>query len=142
MMGLNTCTRLRAIMARRNRRISSSLLPENIGPQITSIQPRLPVKNSIRQYTSVEALSTRARPQTLAPYDWTMAKATHRSITPELLDCAGPNGARRSLQDLIKINRYFGGYRTLHWIMGQLVQPAHAFSLLDVGAASGDMGAA
>src|ERR1041384_5735732 len=47
MVGLNTSTRLRAIMARRRRRISSSLLPENIGPQITSIQPTLPVTMSI-----------------------------------------------------------------------------------------------
>src|SRR6476660_7362063 len=36
---LNTCTDLRAIMARRTRRMSSSLLPLNITPQITSIQP-------------------------------------------------------------------------------------------------------
>src|SRR5579859_1850212 len=41
-MGLNICTRWRAISARRSLRISSSLLPLNIGPQITSIQPRLP----------------------------------------------------------------------------------------------------
>src|SRR6266478_4110471 len=47
MMGLKTWTRLRAMIARRERRISSSLLPENIGPQITSIQPRLPVTKSI-----------------------------------------------------------------------------------------------
>src|SRR5437868_3086527 len=47
MVGLNTSTRLRAIIARRRRRISSSLLPENIGPQITSIQPTLPVTMSI-----------------------------------------------------------------------------------------------
>src|ERR1041384_3351110 len=48
MVGLNTSTRLRAIMARRSRLISSSLLPENIGPQITSIHPILPVMMSIR----------------------------------------------------------------------------------------------
>src|SRR6266542_1182080 len=47
MAGLKTCTRLRAIMDRRSRRISSSLLPENIGPQITSIHPTLPVTISI-----------------------------------------------------------------------------------------------
>src|SRR5450755_2739179 len=35
-------------MARRRRLISSSLLPENIGPQITSIHPVLPLKNSMR----------------------------------------------------------------------------------------------
>ena len=34
-------TRCPAISARRSRRIISSLLPENIGPQITSSQPPL-----------------------------------------------------------------------------------------------------
>ena len=48
MAGLKTSTRLRAIMARRRRLISSSLLPENMGPQITSIHPTLPVMMSIR----------------------------------------------------------------------------------------------
>src|ERR1017187_9420099 len=47
MVGLKTSTRLRAIMARRKRLISSSLLPENMGPQITSIHPTLPVMMSI-----------------------------------------------------------------------------------------------
>jgi Methyltransferase domain len=71
-----------------------------------------------------------------------MATAAHRSITPELLDQAGPDGARRSLRDLIKINRYLGGYRTLRHMLRQVVQPTEDFSLLDVGAASGDMGGA
>src|SRR5258705_11905009 len=35
------------MMARRRRRISSSLLPENIGPQMTSIHPTLPVMMSM-----------------------------------------------------------------------------------------------
>ena len=48
MDGLKTSTRLRAIMALRRRLISSSLLPENMGPQITSIHPTLPVMISIR----------------------------------------------------------------------------------------------
>ena len=39
---LNTCTRFFAISARRTRRMSSSLLPLNITPQITSIQPPPP----------------------------------------------------------------------------------------------------
>src|SRR5215467_5486961 len=46
MAGLKICTRCRAISARRRRRISSSLLPENIGPTITSIQPILPLTMS------------------------------------------------------------------------------------------------
>src|SRR5216684_2826530 len=44
--GLKICTRWRAISARRNRRIRSSLLPENIGPTTTSIQPILPLTMS------------------------------------------------------------------------------------------------
>src|SRR5690606_16046027 len=40
--GLNTWTGMRAIAARVTRRISSSLLPENIGPQMTSIHPLEP----------------------------------------------------------------------------------------------------
>src|SRR5271169_6667625 len=47
MEGLKTCRRFRAILARRRRRINSSLLPENMGPQMTSIQPTLPVIISI-----------------------------------------------------------------------------------------------
>src|SRR5258707_10135350 len=43
MAGLKICTRWRANSARRSRRISSSLLPENIGPTTTSIQPILPL---------------------------------------------------------------------------------------------------
>ena len=39
MRGLKMITRWPAISARRRRRIISSLLPENIGPQITSSQP-------------------------------------------------------------------------------------------------------
>src|SRR5580658_8203871 len=47
MAGLKTCTRLRAMRARRRRRISSSLLPENIGPQTISIHPMWPVTSSM-----------------------------------------------------------------------------------------------
>src|SRR6516164_9410671 len=46
MAGLKICTRWRAISARRNLRINSSLLPENIGPTTTSIQPMLPLTMS------------------------------------------------------------------------------------------------
>jgi hypothetical protein len=42
-VGLKTAARLRSMTARRSRRISSTLLPENMGPQMTSIQPALPV---------------------------------------------------------------------------------------------------
>src|SRR6266852_2861596 len=46
MAGLKICTRWRAISARRSLRINSSLLPENIGPTTTSIQPILPLTMS------------------------------------------------------------------------------------------------
>src|SRR5689334_11054046 len=36
-------------MARRSRRISSSLLPENMGPQMTSIHPTFPVMMSMNR---------------------------------------------------------------------------------------------
>src|ERR1700686_1537370 len=36
---LNTCTRFRALIRRRTRRISSSLLPLNMTPAMTSIHP-------------------------------------------------------------------------------------------------------
>ncbi len=39
MAGLKICTVCRAICARRSRRMSSSLLPLNMLPVITSIQP-------------------------------------------------------------------------------------------------------
>jgi len=65
-----------------------------------------------------------------------------RVILPELLDDAPFDRARRSLNDLVRINRYFGGYRVLRKIVGELARPDEEFTLLDVGAASGDMGAA
>ena len=64
-----------------------------------------------------------------------------RVILPELLDDAADREAAPSLADLVRINRYLGGYRTLRWMLTRIVRPADSFSLLDVGAASGDMGA-
>ena len=63
-----------------------------------------------------------------------------RVIRPELLDDADPAEARPSLQDITRINKYFGGYRVLRKIMASIAQPTDAFTVLDVGAASGDMG--
>lgn len=64
-----------------------------------------------------------------------------RVIVPELLDDSEPDAALPSLRDLVKINRYLGGYRVLRWVMRQVANETEAFSLLDAGAASGDMGA-
>ena len=65
-----------------------------------------------------------------------------RVIVPELLDHASPEVARDNLRDLVRINRYFGGHAILRRIMADFVHSREdCFSMLDVGAASGDMGA-
>ncbi|MGH9665228.1 MAG: methyltransferase domain-containing protein [Bryobacteraceae bacterium] len=64
-----------------------------------------------------------------------------RIIKPELLDTLPPDAARASLADLVRLNRDFGGHAVLRRMLGALVSTEDSFSLLDVGAASGDMGA-
>ena len=59
-----------------------------------------------------------------------------------MLDHAPPDVARASLRDLARINRYLGGYYVLGKLFQSVVQPRDSFSVLDIGAASGDMGAA
>ena len=71
-----------------------------------------------------------------------MALASGRTIVPELLDHAGADEARDNLKDLVKINRYFGGYAILRRMIAEFAGPGDSFTLLDVGAASGDMGVA
>src|SRR5580704_11027913 len=65
-----------------------------------------------------------------------------RLILPELLDTLPPEQARASLRDLVRINRRWGGHSTLRRLLQENVpDDGQAFSVLDVGAASGDMGA-
>jgi SAM-dependent methyltransferase len=64
-----------------------------------------------------------------------------RLILPELLDGLPPEEARGSLGDLVRINRCWGGHSTLRKLLGGTVPASGSFSILDVGAASGDMGA-
>jgi SAM-dependent methyltransferase len=64
-----------------------------------------------------------------------------RLILPELLDTLRPEQARASLADLVRINRRWGGHSTLRKLLAGAVSPGETFSVLDVGAASGDMGA-
>ncbi len=59
-----------------------------------------------------------------------------------MLDHAPPDVARASLRDLARINRYLGGYYVLGKLFQSVAQPGDRFSVLDIGAASGDMGAA
>ena len=69
-----------------------------------------------------------------------MPIAEHRVIEPELLDEASAEDARANLVDLVRLNRHFGGYRILRSIVSEFVTPGDTFSILDIGAASGDMG--
>ncbi|MFL6353066.1 MAG: methyltransferase domain-containing protein [Bryobacteraceae bacterium] len=61
-----------------------------------------------------------------------------RLIKPELLDHAPPDEARLNLADLVRINRNFGGHGTIRKLLAQVVANDDQFTLLDVGAASGD----
>ena len=71
-----------------------------------------------------------------------MAVGQERVILPELLDHASPEVARDNLRDLVRINRYLGGHAILRRIMADFVRSRDdRFTMLDVGAASGDMGA-
>ncbi len=71
-----------------------------------------------------------------------MRSLRRRVIQPELLDSLPPARARTSLADLVRLNRMFGGYSALgHLLRDAGVPRTEPFSLLDIGAASGDMGA-
>lgn len=59
-------------------------------------------------------------------------------LKPEILDTLPEAEARASLNDLTRINRRWGGHSTLRHLLRENV--TGAFTLLDVGAASGDMG--
>lgn len=71
-----------------------------------------------------------------------MPVVQQRLIAPELLDHASPEVARENLRDLVRINRYLGGYGILRRIVAPFAGRGESFSMLDIGAASGDMGAA
>ncbi len=65
-----------------------------------------------------------------------------RVIRTELLANAPPEAGEASLRDLVRINAWFGGHRTILRLFDPLAGRNDHFSVLDVGAASGDMGAA
>lgn len=64
-----------------------------------------------------------------------------RVLKPELLDTLPQERGRANLRDLVRINRRWGGLSTLRWLL-RAAQVDERFSLVDIGAASGDMGAA
>lgn len=61
-----------------------------------------------------------------------------RIIEPELMDHVPPEQARPTLSDLVRINRRFGGHSVIRKTLAQVAGDNAAFTLLDVGAASGD----
>jgi len=64
-----------------------------------------------------------------------------RVIEPEILDTVAPAQALRSLNDLVKLNLRFGGRSALRSAFQRTgISAAEPFTVLDVGAASGDMG--
>lgn len=63
---------------------------------------------------------------------------SERLIQPELLDHSEPAEARRNLADLVRINRNFGGHSVVRKTLARAVNKNERFTLLDVGAASGD----
>ncbi len=68
------------------------------------------------------------------------SRFSERVIEPEWLDGIAPEDARNSLADLVRLNRDWGGYSSLSKLIRRAKIQAGAFSVLDVGAASGDMG--
>jgi ubiquinone/menaquinone biosynthesis C-methylase UbiE len=62
-----------------------------------------------------------------------------RVLKPEILDTLAPEEALASLADLTRINARWGGHSTLRRLLTGVVRRDESFSLLDVGAASGDM---
>lgn len=61
-----------------------------------------------------------------------------RQIKPELLEHLTAEEARENLADLIRLNDRFGGHAVLLSAFQEVVEPSEAFTLLDIGSASGD----
>jgi 2-polyprenyl-3-methyl-5-hydroxy-6-metoxy-1,4-benzoquinol methylase len=66
-----------------------------------------------------------------------MFTSSRRIIEHEILDEQIPESGGRSLRDLVRINRYLGGHEATRKAL-RAVAPAGPFTVLDVGAASGD----
>ena len=62
-----------------------------------------------------------------------------RLLVREILDDAPDEEAQQNLRELTRINRWFGGHRVLRGSLRQLYATDAAFSMLDVGAATGDV---
>ena len=69
-----------------------------------------------------------------------LIRTSGRILRPELLESAEPALANRNLRDIARINSWFGGHRALLCVFKDLAPRQKQFSVLDVGAGSGDMG--
>ena len=56
------------------------------------------------------------------------------------MDHLPPEEARPNLADLVRINRLLGGHKVIRGMLKQIYSPKDRFTVLDVGAASGDTG--
>ncbi len=56
------------------------------------------------------------------------------------MDDLPPEQTVNALRDLRRLNAQFGGYRVMRHLLQQAQPPAHPFTILDIGAASGDVG--
>jgi 2-polyprenyl-3-methyl-5-hydroxy-6-metoxy-1,4-benzoquinol methylase len=63
-----------------------------------------------------------------------------RVLKPEVLDTLPAEEARPSLADLVRINQQWGGHSSLRKLIDETIPADEEFTVLDVGAASGDMG--
>jgi SAM-dependent methyltransferase len=63
--------------------------------------------------------------------------SSRRIIRHEILDEQTPEAGAKSLRDLVRINRYLGGHEASRKAL-RSVAPNRPFTMLDVGAASGD----
>ncbi|MDQ2843092.1 MAG: methyltransferase domain-containing protein [Acidobacteriota bacterium] len=61
-----------------------------------------------------------------------------RLIEPEVLDHVSPEEARPNLADLVRINEKFGGHSVLRKTLQRVAETSESFTLLDIGAGSGD----
>jgi 2-polyprenyl-3-methyl-5-hydroxy-6-metoxy-1,4-benzoquinol methylase len=64
----------------------------------------------------------------------------NRVLKPEILDTLPAEDASAILADLVRINRRWGGHGSLCKLIDETIPVDEEFTLLDVGAASGDMG--
>ena len=60
-------------------------------------------------------------------------------LVREILDDAPDEEAQQNLRELTRINRWFGGHRVLRRSLRKIYAANAAFTMLDVGAATGDV---